>query len=70
MLDKQAILIGYSGHSYVIAEVALENNIDLIGYSDKEKLLKNPLNLKYLGFETNKRKTASNLRFCNVHKTL
>ena len=22
------------------------------------------------GFETNKRKTASNLRFCNVHKTL
>ncbi|MEN9907224.1 MAG: hypothetical protein RLZZ540_365 [Bacteroidota bacterium] len=51
MLDKELILIGYSGHGYVVAETALENSISLIGYSEKCILENNPFNLDYLGFE-------------------
>ncbi|RTY90299.1 acetyltransferase [Flavobacterium sp. GSN2] len=53
MSDKKIILIGYSGHAFVVAETALENGFDVIGYSDKEKLDSNPYNLSYLGFEKN-----------------
>lgn len=53
MFDKKVILIGYSGHAYVIAETALENEFDVIGYSDQEKSDSDPYNLTYLGFEKN-----------------
>ena len=45
------ILIGYSGHAIVVAEVAIENGISLIGYSDKTPALLDPFKLEYLGFE-------------------
>ncbi len=51
MSDKFSILIGYSGHGYVVAETALENSIPLLGYSEKCILENNPFNLEYLGFE-------------------
>ena len=51
MLDKNSILIGYSGHALVIAEAAIENGISIIGYSDKEATILNPFKLEYLGFE-------------------
>ena len=51
MSDKKIILIGYSGHAFVVAETALENGFDVIGYSDKEKSDSDPYNLSYLGFE-------------------
>ena len=51
MLDRKVILVGYSGHAYVVAETALENGFDIIGYSDKEKSDADPYNLSYLGFE-------------------
>ena len=51
MSDKKVILIGYSGHAYVVAETALENGLEIIGYSDKEKLCLDPYSLSYLGFE-------------------
>ena len=53
MLDKKSILIGYSGHSLVVAETAIENNLNIIGYSDKTKVTFNPFELEYLGFENN-----------------
>lgn len=53
MSANKSILIGYSGHGYVVAETALEIGIDLIGYSDTTILEKNPFNLEYLGFEKN-----------------
>lgn len=53
MSDRKVILIGYSGHSFVVAETALENGFDIIGYSDKEKSDSDPYNLSYLGFEKN-----------------
>jgi acetyltransferase EpsM len=51
VLDKDLILIGYSGHAFVIAEVAIENGISFIGYSDTKPALLNPFKLEYLGFE-------------------
>lgn len=51
MSDKKIILIGYSGHAYVVAETILENGYELIGYSEKEESTSNPYNLSYLGFE-------------------
>lgn len=51
MLDREVIVIGYSGHAYVVAETALDNGFDIIGYSDKEKSDADPYNLTYLGFE-------------------
>jgi sugar O-acyltransferase (sialic acid O-acetyltransferase NeuD family) len=49
--DKSVILIGYSGHAYVVAETVLENGFEIIGYSDKEEAGSDPYNLVYLGFE-------------------
>jgi sugar O-acyltransferase (sialic acid O-acetyltransferase NeuD family) len=49
--DKSVILVGYSGHAYVVAETILDNGFIIIGYSDKEEANSNPYNLKYLGFE-------------------
>ncbi|RWX02377.1 acetyltransferase [Flavobacterium cerinum] len=53
MSVNQSILIGYSGHAYVVAEAALEIGVDIIGYSDKNPVPNNPFNLEYLGFENN-----------------
>ncbi|MFH6994888.1 acetyltransferase [Flavobacterium sp. FlaQc-48] len=49
--DKKIILIGYSGHAYVLAETILENGLEVIGYSEKEESKRNPYNLSYLGYE-------------------
>ena len=51
MLDNNLILVGYSGHAFVIAEVAIEKGISIIGYCDKEAAVLNPFKLEYLGFE-------------------
>ena len=51
MSANKSILIGYSGHGYVVAEAALESGINIMGYSDKDELEKNPFNIEYLGFE-------------------
>lgn len=51
MYDKKVILIGYSGHAFVVAETTLENGFDVVGYSDREKSISDPYNFPYLGFE-------------------
>lgn len=51
MLDKEVILIGYSGHAYVVADTVLENGFKIAGYADKEAVLQDPFDLAYLGFE-------------------
>lgn len=51
MLDKNVILIGYSGHGYVVSDVAIENGFNIIGYAEKAFLKNNPYDLKYLGYE-------------------
>ncbi len=52
MSDKKIILVGYSGHGLVVADTALENNLNLIGYTEKSVNEVNPLNLEYLGDES------------------
>jgi len=48
---KKIILVGYSGHAFVVAETLLENNYDIIGYTALKKSNNNPFNLNYLGNE-------------------
>jgi len=50
---NQIVLIGYSGHALVAAEVLMQLGYTIYGYMDKSKLLNNPLSIPYLGFEGN-----------------
>ena len=52
MSDKKIILVGYSGHGLVVADTALENNLNLIGYTEKSINEVNPFKLEYLGDES------------------
>jgi sugar O-acyltransferase (sialic acid O-acetyltransferase NeuD family) len=50
--DKQeVVLIGYSGHGYVVGEAAIIADFNLRYYADKSELLLNPFELAYLGFD-------------------
>lgn len=51
MLDKKVIILGYSGHGFVVTETALNAHIDVAYYSEVEALENNPFNLEYIGFE-------------------
>ncbi len=51
MLDNKVILIGYSGHAYVLADIAIENQYEIIGYTEKSSVQNNPFNLNYAGYE-------------------
>lgn len=45
------VLLGYSGHSYVVLEAAREAGIIVTAYADYQKAKDNPYGLEYLGFE-------------------
>ena len=49
---QSAILLGYSGHAFVVAEAALLNGIILLGYAESKPTPLNPYQLPYLGDET------------------
>ncbi len=51
MSDNEFILVGYSGHAYVVADAILDSGLNIVGYSDKEEANSNPYGLNYLGFE-------------------
>jgi len=51
MKDKQLIIIGYSGHSYVCIENAQLTGWSIKGYCELEKAEFNPYELDYLGSE-------------------
>lgn len=54
MRDKNldVVLLGYSGHGYVVAEAAIKSGLNLIGYAEANQLTQNPFKLSYLGDET------------------
>ncbi len=52
MCAKPIILIGYSGHGFVIADAALENQLNIIGYTERAISSSNPFHLKYIGNES------------------
>jgi sugar O-acyltransferase (sialic acid O-acetyltransferase NeuD family) len=45
------VLVGYSGHSYIVAEILLLHRSIIAGYVDTEPKPKNPFRLDYLGSE-------------------
>lgn len=52
---KPVVLIGYSGHAFVLCDIFNLNNHPILGYCDYEKKEDNPFNLNYLGKETEAR---------------
>lgn len=49
---NKVILIGYSGHAYVVCDILLLSDYIIVGYSDKEEKTVNPFELTYLGKES------------------
>lgn len=49
-MGKQ-VIIGYSGHAYVVLDAAQKAGLQVIGYAEKEGRTQNPFELEYLGFE-------------------
>lgn len=52
MLDYKTVIIGYSGHAYVVADSFLANGNALSYYADVKVASNNPFNLDYLGYES------------------
>lgn len=52
MLDNKTIIIGYSGHAYVVAESYIANGGDISFYADLKEAQTNPFEITYLGFES------------------
>jgi len=65
-MKKEAVIIGYSGHAYVVADLLLKNKISLVGYCDKENKTANPFNINYFGDELNS-KVVEELKSFNVY---
>jgi len=49
--NNKVIIIGYSGHAYVVLDCLLSSGQEVIGYCDKEQKTENPFKLTYLGNE-------------------
>lgn len=45
------IIVGYSGHAWVVAEAAALQGYQLLGYTEKKETQLNPFKLQYLGDE-------------------
>jgi acetyltransferase EpsM len=52
VLDNKNVIIGYSGHAYVVAESYISKGNTLGYYTNLLKVENNPFNLAYLGCET------------------
>lgn len=52
MSDNKNVIVGYSGHAYVVAESFLSKGNALGYYTNLNKVENNPFNLTYLGCET------------------
>lgn len=52
--DKEIILIGYSGHAFVVCDILQSQNLIIGGYCDQEVKQINPYNLEYIGSERTK----------------
>jgi sugar O-acyltransferase (sialic acid O-acetyltransferase NeuD family) len=50
-MSHEAVIIGYSGHAYVLVDILLANGYREIAYCEKIKMKYNPYNLMYLGIE-------------------
>jgi sugar O-acyltransferase (sialic acid O-acetyltransferase NeuD family) len=58
---KEAIIIGYSGHSFVVTEILQANQYMIKGYCEKSEKQFNPYGLQYLGDEKNLKNLKSEI---------
>lgn len=49
--DKRYVLIGYSGHAFVVAEAAECLRYHIVGYAEREEKKSNPFQFQYMGNE-------------------
>jgi sugar O-acyltransferase (sialic acid O-acetyltransferase NeuD family) len=52
-MSMNSIIIGYSGHAYVVLDIIHANGIKCNSYCEHEEKVVNPFNLQYLGSEKN-----------------
>lgn len=50
-MSQKIVLLGYSGHSFVVTEEALRSKLEVVGYCDNEEKEINPFGIEYLGKE-------------------
>jgi sugar O-acyltransferase (sialic acid O-acetyltransferase NeuD family) len=50
-MNKNSIVVGYSGHAFVVLEILFANGIPCNSYCDQEEKRFNPFKLQYLGDE-------------------
>ncbi len=50
-MSNGIVLVGYSGHAFVVCDAILSSGFPLAGYLDKENKSLNPFNLSFLGSE-------------------
>jgi sugar O-acyltransferase (sialic acid O-acetyltransferase NeuD family) len=48
---NNVVVIGYSGHAFVVVDAAIDIGLNVTHYSDKVKSKNNPFQLNYLGYE-------------------
>ncbi len=51
-MDNSIILIGYSGHAFVVCDILYKNDIQIKGYCERHVKHNNPFNLEFLGEES------------------
>ncbi len=51
VVNRQAIILGYSDHAHVVLDILISNMYTPIAYCDQEVKENNPYNLEYLGSE-------------------
>ena len=54
-MKKGVILIGYSGHAYVICDIFRSQKTEIIGYCENKEKALNPFNLPYFGTENSEK---------------
>lgn len=50
-MNKESVIIGYSGHAFVVADVLMASDFNCVAYCEEDPKEFNPYNLRYLGFE-------------------
>jgi acetyltransferase EpsM len=51
--NKEIVIVGYSGHALVVAEILLQLGFSIRGYMERTEVSRNLLSITYLGFEQN-----------------
>ncbi len=52
MLENKTVIVGYSGHAYVVAESYIANGGSISFYADLKEATQNPFDFAYLGLES------------------